>query len=382
MKRIVIIGANEFQDPLILKAKELGFETHVFAWKNGDIGEETADFFYPISIVEKEEILKECKKIKPNAIVSIGSDLATPTVTYIANKLKLNSNKYENVLKSTNKYEMRKALKEAGLNVPVFEKVSDISEIKDFNFPMIVKPTDRSGSRGVTLVTNKAELNKAIKKAIELSFEKKAIVEDVIKGNKEYSCETLSFNGKHTILAVTKKYTTGFPNCIETGHVEPADLSEEILFKLKKVIPRALDALDISNSPAHTEFIIDDEENINIVEIGARMGGDCIGSHLVMLSTGIDFLKQTIDVALGKEPDFKKSNKYNYAFIKFIFNQKDLDKINYVNNKYPNIIIEKNINDNFNHKVTDSSTRFGYCIYATDEKSIYEEIINEVKLYE
>ena len=63
MEKIVIIGANEFQNPLILKAKELGYETHVFAWKDGSIGEKTADYFYPISIIEKEEILKKCKQI-------------------------------------------------------------------------------------------------------------------------------------------------------------------------------------------------------------------------------------------------------------------------------------------------------------------------------
>ena len=71
MRKIVIIGANDFQNPLILKAKELGYETHVFAWRDGSIGEKSADYFYPISIVEKDKILEECKKIKPNAVVSI-----------------------------------------------------------------------------------------------------------------------------------------------------------------------------------------------------------------------------------------------------------------------------------------------------------------------
>ena len=69
MEKIVIIGANNFQNPIILKAKEMEYETHVFAWKSGDIGEKTADYFYPISIVEKEKILEQCKKIKPKAIV-------------------------------------------------------------------------------------------------------------------------------------------------------------------------------------------------------------------------------------------------------------------------------------------------------------------------
>ena len=89
MKKLVIIGANDFQNQLILKAKSLGYQTYVFAWADGAVGRENADFFYPISIVEKEEILEECKKIKPDGICSIASDLATITVNYVAEKLGL-----------------------------------------------------------------------------------------------------------------------------------------------------------------------------------------------------------------------------------------------------------------------------------------------------
>ena len=84
MKKIVIIGANSFQNPLILKAKEMGFETHVFAWREGAVGERTADVFYPVSIVEREQILEECRRINPVAVVSIGSDLAMLTLNYVA----------------------------------------------------------------------------------------------------------------------------------------------------------------------------------------------------------------------------------------------------------------------------------------------------------
>ena len=92
MLKIAIIGANEFQEPLILKAKECGYETHVFAWEKGAVGKASADYFYPISIVEKEKILEKCKEIGIAGICSIGSDLAVLTVNYIAEKLGLNSN--------------------------------------------------------------------------------------------------------------------------------------------------------------------------------------------------------------------------------------------------------------------------------------------------
>ena len=307
MEKVVIIGANSFQNPLILKAKQMGYETHVFAWKSGDIGEKTADYFYPISITEKEKILEECKKIKPKAVTSIGSDLAVLTVNYLADKLGLVGNDPENSVICTNKYEMRKAFQNSGVKVPKFKKVSNDKEIdlNEFDMPIIVKPTDRSGSRGVTLVNNKEELENAIKNATENSFEKKAIVEEFIRGD-EYSCECISYQGRHNFLAITKKFTTGAPHFIETGHIEPSGLTEVEEDRVKKEVFKALDALKIKNGPSHTEFKMDENGKIGIIEIGARMGGDCIGSDLVKISTGYDFLKLTIDVAMRKRAHFRK----------------------------------------------------------------------------
>ena len=124
MKKIAIIGANDIQNPLIQKAKEFGYETHVFAWKDGSIGETTADYFYPISIIEKEKILEKCKEIKIDGITTIASDLATITVNYIADKLNLVGNSLICTNKSTNKYEMRKAFVENQIPTIKFQKIS------------------------------------------------------------------------------------------------------------------------------------------------------------------------------------------------------------------------------------------------------------------
>ena len=94
-KNLAIIGASYLQLPLIQKAKNMGYVTHVFAWKANDIGEKEADFFYPISIVEKEQILDVCEKIGICGICSIASDLAIITVNYVANKLGLTANSME-----------------------------------------------------------------------------------------------------------------------------------------------------------------------------------------------------------------------------------------------------------------------------------------------
>ena len=375
-KRVAIIGAGEFQNPLILKAKECGYETHVFAWKTGAIGEYNADYFYDISIRDKEKILEECKKIKPNAVCSIASDLAVITVNYVADALGLtgNNSKYSEIC--TNKYAMRTAFQEAGFIVPRFIRVDnnlDINIINDFEYPLIIKPTDRSGSRGVTKVYNKESVKEAIEKAISCSFEKRAIIEEYIDGD-EYSCECISNKGKHHFLTVTKKYTSGEPHYIETAHMEPSGLKPNQLTLIKKEIFKALDALHIEYGPSHSEFKINNNGEIRIIEIGARMGGDCIGSDLVKLSTGYDFVELALKVALGQDITLARRKSDNkIAFIKFIFTQEDLEVYKRIKKETPEIIYSESIEEDLNHEITDSSTRYGFYIICCNNKMVLKE---------
>lgn len=378
MRKIVIIGANDFQNPLILKCKELGYETHVFAWKDGSIGEKTADFFYPISIVEKDAILEKCKEIQPDAVVTIASDLAQITVNYLCCRLGLVTNSEHSTLISTNKYEMRKALLKAGLPTPHFEVVSTFHNnliLNNIQLPCIVKPTDRSGSRSITKVEKAEDLKSAIERAVEDSFEKKAIVEEFIDGN-EYSCECISFQGKHHFLALTKKYTTNSPHFIETGHMQPSDLNEEITTKVVESIFLALDALEITNGASHSEFRVSNNGEIRIIEIGARMGGDCIGSDLVRLSTGLDYLKMTIDVACGKEPKLEQTFPKQAAAIRFLFNHKDIEQFHRICATYPDCVITTNLSQDTQHAVIDSSSRLGYYILSAEHPQKLHEILS------
>lgn len=362
MKKIAIIGANMFQNKLIVHAKELGYETHVFAWECGDPGEKSADFFYPISIKEKELILEKCREIKPVAVCSIGSDLAVLTVNYVSRKLGLNGNSELSDRLATNKYEMREAFKRAGVYTPNHIKVTDskccASDI-NMKFPLIVKPTDRSGSRAITCVYDENELESAVQRAIDQSFEKAAIIEEFIEG-KEYSCECISYHGHHQILALTEKFTTGSPNYIEVGHIQPAPISDKkIREEIEQTVFKALDALDIKNSASHTEFRLSDDETIGIIEIGARMGGDCIGSDLVPLSTGLDYMRMVIDVAEGNQPMMEMEGKNVFASIKFLMSRDEHMGIDCKENVLIEEYHEPRDTDN---EVLDSSSRYGYYI--------------------
>ena len=221
-KNIVIIGANEFQNPLIIRAKELGYVTHVFAWQADDVGEFSADYFYPVSIIEKERILDICRVIEPVGIVSIASDLAAITVNYVAEALGLVGNGMESALTATNKHLMRRAFEKAGLpscRSILVDEDFDLNTL-DISFPVIVKPTDRSGSRGIFKVNAAEDLAAAVAFAREPSFEKKVLVEEFAEG-REYSIEYISYQGEHHFLACTEKFTTGAPMFVETGHLQP-----------------------------------------------------------------------------------------------------------------------------------------------------------------
>lgn len=360
-KNLAIIGASYLQLPLIEKAKEMGYTTHVFAWAANDVGEKAADCFYPISIMEKEMILEVCKNIEICGICSIASDVAVITVNYVAEKMKLSGNTVSSTGKCTNKHLMRLAFEKNGDPSPksfLVEEGEDISSL-DLIYPAIVKPTDRSGSRGIYKVNSVKEAEDVLSASKNESFEKKALIEEFVEGE-EYSVEHISYNGEHYFLALTKKYTTGAPHFIETGHLEPAPVSNQILEKVKSVVSHALDTLEIKNGASHSEIKIDKEGNIKIIEIGARMGGDCIGSDLVRYSTGYDFLKMVIQVACGKKPDFTQICRPMPVESVFIFNQHDIDVFQELKKNHPEKIIR--IVDYHPEKIgqtTDSSNRAG-----------------------
>lgn len=365
-KNLAIIGASYLQLPLIKRAKELGYTTHVFAWAANDVGEKEADFFYPISIIEKDAICEKCKEIGIIGICSIASDLAAIAVNYVANKLGLNGNSLESTLKSTNKHEMRKAFEANNDPSPRSRLISDLDELNNLSieYPIIVKPTDRSGSRGICKLENHEGITEAVNHAMSEGFEKKALVEEFAEGE-EYSVECISFHGKHHFLAVTKKFTTGAPHFIETGHREPSGLSNTIIDKIKNVVFHALDTLEITDSASHSEIKIDESGNIKIIEIGGRMGGDCIGSDLVRYSTGIDFVRAVIQVACNEEPDLSKVCTPQPVEVRFIITQNDVDELNRLKECNPDRILQ--IVDYHPEKIghiTDSSNRAGCYIIS------------------
>ena len=380
-KNIAIIGANEFQNPLILAAKEMGYTTHVFAWQAGDIGEKTADYFYPVSIVELDRILDICRKLDLAGIVSIGSDLASITVNYVAEQLGLTGNGMDSAQVATNKHRMRLAFEKAGLPSCKSRLVSSPEEAEALAlpYPVIVKPTDRSGSRGIFKVTEDSQLHHAVEQAMAHSFEKKALVEEFAQG-REYSIEYISWQGQHHFLACTEKFTTGAPLFVETGHLQPPlHVTEETLAEIQALVPRVLDCLGVRFGASHTELKIDEVGNIRLIECGARMGGDCIGSDLVWISRGVDYVKACVDVACGRAPMLAPAHEGRVAAIRFIFSQRDLDSLEAIRRHYPQALYRvSDILPLDGREISDSSTRYGFFILSAATMEEMMEILRYV----
>lgn len=363
MKKLAIIGASYLQEPLIRTAKEMGIETHVFAWAANDVGEKIADHFYPISIVEKEKILEVCREIGINGICSIASDLAMLTVNYVADQMGLTGNSMQATEKSTNKHQMRLAFEKRGDPSPRSVQVdasTDLSTLS-FDYPIIVKPTDRSGSRGIFKLNDANGLAEAVQASIDQGFEKKALIEEFAEGQ-EYSVEFVSFGGIHKFLAMTKKYTTNAPHFIETGHLQPAPVDPDCLARVRAVVSHALDTLEIRNGASHSEVKIDQTGKIRIIEIGGRMGGDFIGSDLVRLSTGYDFVRAVIQIALGEEPDdltIQSETSVGASAVRFIFSDEDVAVLMRLKQEHSEYLVSSEVRPCVG-EVTDSSNRFGY----------------------
>lgn len=367
MQRLAIIGASYLQEPLIQKAKSMGLETHVFAWAVGDVGEKSADYFYPISIVEKEKILSVCKDVNIDGICSIASDLAMTTVNYIANEMNLTGNSAEATARSTNKHFMRLAFEKRGDPSPrsiLVDETTDLSDLQ-LEYPVIVKPTDRSGSRGIFKLEDGKDLTAAVASALEQGFEKKVLIEEYAAGQ-EYSVEYVSFHGEHRFLALTKKYTSGAPHFIETGHLQPAPVSQATLCSIQNVVTHALDTLGIENGASHSELKIDSGGNIRLIEIGARMGGDFIGSNLVEMSTGIDFVRAVIQIALGRVPDLSPLHAPAASAVRFLLSESDMDAFQRLKREHPEYLVQESVEDAVGRQVTDSSNRWGWFLMRAD----------------
>jgi biotin carboxylase len=192
------------------------------------------------------------------------------------------------------KIAMREHLAGRRLGAVRFQRCSSVAEVRDFlvmiGGPIVVKPAEGSGSSGVFHVTSVDQVETAFAHA-QAKHPSSTIVEEYVEGP-EYSTESFTTDGRHEIIAVTEKITTGPPHFVETGHRMPAPLAEAVFAEFRDLVTRFLDAIGHSFGPAHTE-LRRGPSGLRIIEGNTRPGGDFIW-ELVLHAMGRDLVRDSI----------------------------------------------------------------------------------------
>ena len=390
MKKILIIGASILQLPAIIKAKELGYYTIVADYNPQAIGIQYADEFHNVSTIDEEGIARLAEQIRPDGIMTLATDMPMRALAVATTRLGLPGISYDTAVKATDKGEMIKAFQAAHVEHPWFLIVDDEAHLKSLlpkvKYPCVMKPTDNAGNRGVCYVSNESELLSQYAYSHQNSRKGKVIIEEYMEG-KEVSVEIIVYHGKVHILAVTDKLTLGKPYFVEIGHAEQSMLDTESVEKIKDLATRAVKAVGIDDSPAHVEIMLT-KEGPKMVELGSRMGGGCITTHLVPLSTGIDMIQSVINMSMGMEPDivpkFNRGSALRHivgveGIIHSIEGLEAARSIPGVNE----VTILKNVGEEV-HPFMNGSDRIGYVIASADNTadaiSICEKALSKIKI--
>ena len=304
-KRLLIIGASVLQLPAILKAKKLGYYVGVADYNPQAVGIAYADEYFNVSTIDIAGVTELALRYRPDGIMTLATDMPMRAVAAACKACGLPGISYDTAVKATDKAEMIKAFEAHGVEHPWYYIVDDseafAETLRNVTYPCIMKPTDNSGSRGVVLAHSREELEEAYGYSKNESRGGSVMIEEYLQGP-EFSVEIMVVDGIPHVLQITDKLTTGAPHFVEMGHSQPTRQSVAHQEKIRDLAIRACQAVGINCGPAHVELILT-KDGPKMVELGARMGGDCITTHLVPLSTGIDMVKATIDVACGLTPD-------------------------------------------------------------------------------
>lgn len=394
MKKLMILGASILQIPAILEAKKMGLYVIAVDMNPNAEGFSYADKKIVVSTTDTEKVLEEARKNKIDGIITIASDRPMTTVAKVAKELNLIGINESTAINATNKSKMRDVLKKNNVPIPMYFSVSNyddyikaINKIREKNYKCIIKPADNSGSRGIRLVNNydSENLRRIYYYCINNSNSSTLMVEEYMEGP-EVSVETISKDGICHVIQVTDKLTTGAPYFVEIGHSQPSQLEPSLVEKIKKVAVDANRAIGITYGPSHTEIKVT-KDGPKIVEIGARLGGDNITTHLVPYSTGVNMVEACIKLTIGEDINLRKKLnlasairylKYNKGKIKFIYG------LNEAKNMFgiKDVILVSGVNETLNG-IKCSGDRAGFVIsQASNPKeaiSIAERAIKTIR---
>lgn len=307
MKRLLMLGGSMQQIPIIKRAKEMGLYVITCDYCPDNPGHKFADEYYNVSTTDLDAVLELAKRLNIDGIVAYASDPAAPTAAYVSEKLGLPGNPYQSVKLLTEKDLFRKFLKEHGLNCPKaqgFTNYEDaLASINEFHFPVMVKPVDSSGSKGVVKIYGVDELKDAVDEALSYSRGKRFIIEEfIVKKGYQVSGDGFSVDGKLVFTSYGNELYSGkgTREYVALGEFWPSLLTEEQKNKVDEELQRLITALGMKTCAYNIEVILDENDTVYVLELGPRNGGSYI-PQLIKYATGVDLVDYTIWGALGMD---------------------------------------------------------------------------------
>lgn len=347
MKKLMILGGSRYALPVIEAAKNLGIYTITADYLPDNIAHKYSDEYINVSIIDKDKTLEAAKNCNIDGIMSFACDPGVITAAYVAEKMGLpNVGPYESVCILQNKSKFRDFLTKNNFKVPKakgYISIDDaMKDVEIFHWPVIVKPTDSAGSKGVMRVDNPKDLESSIVYA--LSYSNEFIIEDYIT-QKGYSSDTDSFsiNGKLKFVSFnSQRFDNNAKNpYTPAAYSWPSTISTENQNELTNEIQRLLDLLKMRTAI----FNIETRENMHgdayIMELSPRGGGNRLAECL-RYATGVDMITNMVKYSVGLPVDDVKQESYNgfWAEIVLHSNQPGVFKKLWISDDIKNNIIE------------------------------------------
>lgn len=325
MKKLMILGGSRYALPVIKAAKQLGIYTLTVDYLPNNIAHKFSDEYVNVSIIDKEKTLEAAKEHNIDGIMSFACDPGVITAAYVAEQMKLpNVGPYESVCILQNKGKFREFLAKNGFSVPTaknYKIVSDaLKDVELFHWPVIVKPTDSAGSKGVTRVDDPKKLEKSIRYALSYSHSDEFIIEDFITQN-GYSSDSdsfsvdgelkfVSFDCQHFDSEAKNPYTPA-------AYSWPSSMAVEHLEELKNEIQRLLNLLKMRTAVYNIETREGTDGKAYIMELSPRGGGNRL-SECLRYATGVDMITNMVKYAVGLPLDEISQKPYDGCWAEII----------------------------------------------------------------
>lgn len=347
MKKLLLLGGLRYLLPVIKTAQELGHYIITCDYIPENIAHKYSNKYHNVSITDKEEVLKLAETLCIDGIMSFAVDPGVLTAAYVAEKMGLPGCPYESVQILQNKALFRKFLEEHGFNVPKaksYRNVNDALKASEyFCFPVIVKPVDAAGSKGVVKVGKKENLPDAVNNAIKNSvFAKECIIEEFIV-QKGFSSDTdsfsvdsdlqfISFSNQYFDVQSANPYTP-------SAYSWPAEMEDEHQITLVSELKRLVKLLNLGTSVYNIEVRVGTNNIPYIMEVSPRGGGNRL-SEMLKYATGVDLIKNAIHAALGEQTDNLSMPKYQGYWAEVILHAEK-------NGFFKGLAIDKTIEKNY-----------------------------------